>query len=471
MTGSGVEDPLHLAFLEARQATRADAILVLRRAESGHAVLTAWPEALSRHPDLIPSQILPVSGDVVSIEAAPSAVCAAICASAAYAAVIETDGLGQDCLIAFYWVSKPDVSHQSLVKVCEDIALQGRGWAAPAWRGSGVDALGEILDELPVALVLLDETSGDLTANAAARALFSLPSARAPISATLECFRAAGVVGEGPVEGGREDLQIRGRFYTMSILPLGQMGRPGVLWVFFDVTERRAAQQRRAQAKRDALLAEVAGGVGHEFNNLLARVICLAEALQTPDAGPTATANAEAVIEAAEGGAEIVRRLMTYAGSAVAEVEPVPLAPLLAGWRGACSAGLPECIVEPPEGEVLADRDLLSAMFDELAENARKAGASRLRVRAVAHPDPQVLVLQLEDDGPGMTAEVLARATDPFFTTAPVGQGSGLGLSMIRGAMKRFGGNLGLISQHGRGVTAALHFRRPSRAADVVGTP
>ena len=108
-------------------------------------------------------------------------------------------------------------------------------------------------------------------------------------------------------------------------------------------------------------------------------------------------------------------------------------------------------------------------MFDELAENARRAGASRLVIRNVPQADPQSLVLDVEDNGPGMTADVLARANDPFFTTAPVGQGSGLGLSMIRGAMTRFGGGFALGSPLGRGVTATLRFRRPSCADQRTG--
>lgn len=463
-----VEPPLHLAFLEARRITGAAAILIMRRIEAGEVILTASPEVLSRHPDPVRVPGLPPPGRVAPVEAAPAAVCTAIAATVTHAAVIETTALGGDCFALFYWISEPDILPERLVSICDDLAREGRSWAEPAWRGSGVDALGEILDDLPVALVLLDETGGDLTANAAARALFKLPSARAPLSAAFDRFRAAGLEGEAGTGGGRDDLQIDGRLYAMSILPLGRMGRPGVLWAFFDVTARRAAEHGRAQAKRDALLAQVAGGVGHEFNNLLARIICLAEAIQTPAADPAAGAIAEAVIEAAEGGAEMVRRLMTYAGSAVSDTEPVALTPLLAKWRLAGDMR-PDRVVEGADGDVLADPDLLAAVFDELAENARRAGASRLVIRNVPQADPQSLVLDVEDNGPGMTADVLARATDPFFTTAPVGQGSGLGLSMIRGAMTRFGGGFALGSPLGGGVTATLRFRRPSCADQQTG--
>lgn len=336
------------------------------------------------------------------------------------------------------------------------------------WSRNGAEVLAEIIDELPTPLLYLFENEKEVVANAAARDLFGIP-ASAAVQAVLATVGPAGTpfrpeefVAEGRPRG---DLRIGDRRFACSARPVAARDRPGVLWTFLDVTAQRAAEQERARAKRTAAIAQVSPSVVHDLNNLLARIICLAENLQVPGAAPEVETGAEALITEVEGGAELLRRMATCADIPIATLEAADLGDLIVRWREAQSPDEPTRIVDVAGGRVMVDEDLFHAVLDELAANARRAGATQVFISQIPSSTTDPVLIQVEDDGPGMSSDMMVTAAAPFFSSRPTGEADGLGLAMARNLMARFGGALTLSSPPDKGLTATLHLRSADGAA------
>ncbi|MCW8086667.1 hybrid sensor histidine kinase/response regulator [Sabulicella glaciei] len=253
----------------------------------------------------------------------------------------------------------------------------------------------------------------------------------------------------------------------------------------------QATQARLAQAQRMEALGQLAGGIAHDFNNVLQAVQGGAGLIERrPGEAASVHRLARMVVEAAERGASITRRLLAFARRGDLRAEPVEAAPLLADMaeilRHTLGTGI-ELRVEAPEGlpPLLADKGQLETVLVNLATNARDAmdGQGRLTLSAATDspredgaPGRPVTLragsyvrLSVSDTGTGMSPEIVARATEPFFTTKPPGQGTGLGLAIVRGFAEQSGGALGIESASGRGT--AVHLWLPLAEAEASGEP
>ena len=246
-----------------------------------------------------------------------------------------------------------------------------------------------------------------------------------------------------------------------------------------EAAAREAAQARLAQARRLEALGQLAGGVAHDFANVLQAVQGGARlAAERLERDPGAARHLLGLVgDAARRGASVTRRLLAFARRGELRVAPVDavallreLGEVLAHTLG--GAGL-SVRVEAGPGlpPVLADRGELEAVLVNLATNARDAmprgGALTLAATAEtvadgAAPRPaglrpgRYVRLAATDTGNGMDPATLARAAEPFFTTKPEGEGTGLGLAMARDFAEQAGGGLGLASEPGRGTTVTL---------------
>jgi PAS domain S-box-containing protein len=248
-----------------------------------------------------------------------------------------------------------------------------------------------------------------------------------------------------------------------------------------DVTERREAQHALEQA-REALfqsqkmdaLGQLTGGIAHDFNNLLTAILGSLELVRKrlPD-DPRTVPLVDNAIQAAQRGAALTQRMLAFARRQDLDREPIDLGALVRGMADLLQRSLGPSI---PVGvhfpltlaRVLADANQLEMALLNLAVNARDATpdggpltiAAREETVGQGHPSNlkpgHYVCLSVTDTGQGMDETTLARATEPFFTTKDVGQGTGLGLSMVHGVTDQMGGRLVLRSRIGEGTTAEL---------------
>jgi signal transduction histidine kinase/CheY-like chemotaxis protein len=255
-----------------------------------------------------------------------------------------------------------------------------------------------------------------------------------------------------------------------------------------EVAARELAQEKAAHAERLAALGQLAGGVAHDFNNVLQAVGGSAALIERHPADADQVRDlAHRVADAVERGGAISRRLLAFARRDVLSAETVDvadmfreLAELLAPTIGR-SIDLRIELAEPALA-VLADHRQLETVLVNLAANARDAikGAGGLTFAAAGEvvadgAGPPGLApgryvrISLTDTGAGMDEATLSRAVEPFFTTKPRGKGTGLGLSMAKGFAEQSEGAFSIVSAPGRGSTATLWLpqaERPGRIAE-----
>ena len=244
-----------------------------------------------------------------------------------------------------------------------------------------------------------------------------------------------------------------------------------------EVAARQAAQARAAHAERLQALGQLAGGIAHDFNNVLQAVSGAAGLIERqPENQAGIRRWARRAIDAAERGAAITRRLLTFGRRADLRAEALDAAALLGGLREILIHTLGAAIevrlrLETDLPPLRADKGQLETVLVNLATNARDAmpAGGQLTLAAgtelvsagardhIAGLAPGYYVrLTVADTGTGMDAATLARADEPFFTTKGVGNGTGLGLPMARGFAEQSGGALSIESCLGKGTTVTL---------------
>jgi signal transduction histidine kinase/ActR/RegA family two-component response regulator len=251
--------------------------------------------------------------------------------------------------------------------------------------------------------------------------------------------------------------------------------------------EQRRLQARDAQRQKLEALGQLAGGIAHDFNNVIQAVRSGAGLIQRRGTDPAAARLARMIEQAAERGAAVTRRLLAFARRGELQAEAVDAQAVLADVGEVLAHTLGanvrvEAVAEAELPALLADKGQLEAVLLNLATNARDAmpDGGELTLGAAAEDVPpapphpmglrpgRYVRLDVSDTGVGMGPEVLARATEPFFTTKPEGRGTGLGLAMARGFAEQSGGGLAIRSAPGRGTTVSLWVpvARSGRAAD-----
>ncbi|MCH8999577.1 MAG: response regulator [Proteobacteria bacterium] len=244
-----------------------------------------------------------------------------------------------------------------------------------------------------------------------------------------------------------------------------------------DITERKRLEGQLRQAQKMEAVGQLTGGVAHDFNNLLGVILGNAELLE--DRLGVDDKQVQAVIRAAGRGAELTQRLLAF--SRLQPLQPKALDPaaLIAGLSDLLSRTLGETIsIEIKSAADLwmarADPGQLESALLNLAINSGQAmpGGGTLTIETAnatideaaaaannAEPGAYVMVA-VTDTGTGMTDEVMERAFEPFFTTKDVGEGSGLGLSMVYGFAQQSGGFVSIESEADRGTTLRLYLPR-----------
>ena len=261
-----------------------------------------------------------------------------------------------------------------------------------------------------------------------------------------------------------------------------------------DITERIKSQHDLEQA-REALfqsqkmdaIGQLTGGVAHDFNNLLMAILGSLELAKKrlPD-DPQITRLLDNAIQGAQRGSVLTQRMLSFARRQSLEPKSIDLPALMGNLiellQRSIGAGvrietdLPRSL--PP---ILADENQLELALLNLTVNARDASPEGAVIRIEARdqtlktenpvglPAGRYVRVSVADQGEGMDAETLTRATEPFFTTKGVGKGTGLGLSMVHGMAEQIGGRFALKSSPGRGTTAEIWI--PAATANEAAQP
>ncbi|HNB26976.1 MAG TPA: PAS domain-containing protein [Alphaproteobacteria bacterium] len=261
-----------------------------------------------------------------------------------------------------------------------------------------------------------------------------------------------------------------------------------IIGVLQDVTEAKLHETQIAQAQKMEAIGGLTGGVAHDFNNLLTVIIGNLEALASRLRDqPQLLELTEAAIGAAERGATLTKRLLAFARRQPLSPQPTDLSRLLTDLLPLLNRSVGPLIevaikAAPDLPRALVDPNQLENAILNLANNARDAmpRGGRLSISvdfvewaaeedggldAGEHRAAPYLRISVTDTGVGMTRETLERAVEPFFTTKPVGQGTGLGLSMVYGLAKQSRGHLRIYSEPGIGTTIRLFLPVATEAA------
>lgn len=251
-----------------------------------------------------------------------------------------------------------------------------------------------------------------------------------------------------------------------------------------DLSERRDAQialekTREAffHAQKMEAIGQLTGGVAHDFNNLLSAIIgSLDLAERRAAAGADFSKFLQNARLAAERGATLTQRMLSFARKQELKLESVDLAKSVRNMADLMARTLGgETLVETRFEDDLpparADAAQLELALLNLIVNARDAMPSGGQILISARQDcgdeGSYVVLAVTDDGEGMDAETLRKATEPFFTTKGVGRGTGLGLPMVLGLAEQCGGRLVLHSEPGKGTSAELWLKVATEKAEV----
>jgi PAS domain S-box-containing protein len=238
----------------------------------------------------------------------------------------------------------------------------------------------------------------------------------------------------------------------------------------------KAAEEALRHAQKMEAVGQLTGGIAHDFNNLLQGIV---GALQLSDMriaegrlDGLARYNAQAQ-HCAERAAALTHRLLAFSRRQALDPKPVRANELILGMEPLLRRTLGESIrleldLAPDLSLTLCDPNQLDSAILNLAINARDAmpDGGLLTISSVnttglsGRADAEAICISVTDTGTGMPPEVAARAFDPFYTTKPLGQGTGLGLSMIYGFMRQSGGEAKISSQVGTGTTVSLRLER-----------
>ncbi len=264
-----------------------------------------------------------------------------------------------------------------------------------------------------------------------------------------------------------------------------------VVFTFVDITslkqaqaQQRVLEQQLAQSHKMEALGTLAGGVAHDFNNILAAILGNADlARQDLEPGSPARESLHEISSAARRGRELVRQILAFSRQQPMSRTPVCLREVVAETSRLLRTALTPQIqltvdVERDVPAIRADATQLGQVLINLGTNAIHAlggrpGRIEYRVGRMSREDVRLpaevaqlcaetgvdaVCVSVSDNGCGMDATTLRRVFEPFFTTKPVGQGTGLGLPVVLGIVQAHGGAIGVASQPGVGTTFDLFF-------------
>ena len=379
---------------------------------------------------------------------------------------------------------------------------EDRNVPAPYVSADSLHVTGQVVMNLPLAMALVDDKGQFLVRNDAFRVTVGrddaatdsidsmvVPEARQSIRDAFERVLAT-----------REPVEISAAMpcrpdekqaILIQAIPSG-IGFSAVVSMR-DIREQLRVEAQVAAATRMQAVGQLAGGVAHDFNNILTAVLMLTDQLLSRH--PETSPDHDALSEIRRNGlraAALVEQLLAFARQQPQRQELLDIAVLVDGLRPLVSqlvgpAIMVEIVAAPMASAVLADPSQIEQVIVNLAVNARDAmdGNGHLNIHVVdvrgnaiaaeGHriiPHVDHVRIDVIDTGTGIPPEIAGKIFEPFFTTKPMGQGTGLGLSTVYGIVKQSGGYVfAMPHPDGRGTKFSIYLPALPKAADVAPTP
>lgn len=272
----------------------------------------------------------------------------------------------------------------------------------------------------------------------------------------------------------------------VSLNRINNLNEPLLMAIVRDLTNRRKVEKEREslraqlnQAQKMEAIGTLAGGIAHDFNNLLQIILGYSDLiLRKKEEWDHDYESAKAIKSASERGRDLVQRILTFSSNCEAKLAPIDLNSQIVRINDLLQRTIPKMIEIhldladrlPP---VFADETQIEQILLNLAVNAQYAmksgGKLTISTCAVALDDTfchsysdmspgQHILLTVSDTGHGIGEQILDRIFEPFFTTKAQGEGTGLGLSMVFGIVKSYGGHIVCSSKPNVGTSFMLYF-------------
>ena len=249
-----------------------------------------------------------------------------------------------------------------------------------------------------------------------------------------------------------------------------------------DITEHMETEEQLRQVQKMEAIGTLAGGIAHDFNNILAAILGYAELANLDiDEGSQAKYNLRQSLKATHRAKDLVQQILSFSHRGKQERKPLDIRPIMEEGLKFLRSSLPTTIeirreMEEDLGTIEADPTQVHQILMNLCTNAAHAMDERggmLLVslgkvtvdRATSAAAPGIepgsyLRLRVSDTGHGMPPEMMKRIFEPYFTTKEVGKGTGLGLAVVHGIVKSYGGGITVSSEPGKGSTFDVYLPR-----------
>ncbi|GGI08212.1 PAS domain-containing hybrid sensor histidine kinase/response regulator [Egicoccus halophilus] len=382
-------------------------------------------------------------------------------------------------------------SEQGLAVYFQDVTDQRRNRVELEARGAQLAEQAALLDAAQDAIVVRDLDGRVGYWNRGAERIYGFTADEAQGRPVCELLGLDGVVHERALE----ELHRSGHFFDELVqtakdgteltvqarwtLLRDEEGVPvSVLGIETDVTDRKRMEQQFLRAQRMESIGHLAGGIAHDLNNALAPILMGVALLSQDEDDPQRQHLLQMMAGSAEHGAQMVRQVLSFARGVDGRREAVAVDDVLERVRRICVDTFPKSITVTAEVAedllpVVGDPTQIQQVLVNLCVNARDAMPEGGELTLRAHNGGSVpangpaVVLQVTDTGSGIPPEVVTKMFDPFFSTKPQGEGTGLGLSTSAVIVDSHGGDIEVESEEGLGTTFTI--RLPAEEADTAG--
>lgn len=272
------------------------------------------------------------------------------------------------------------------------------------------------------------------------------------------------------------------RWLQMNAVQIDWNKKPAALCIIRDITDAKHLENQLAQAQKMQAIGTLAGGIAHDFNNILAAIlgyteICRLKATQADDLHR----DLDQIFKAGERAKDLVKQILTFSHQSENVKKPMEIKYCIKETLNLLKATIPSNIqirhdIQPVSAIVMADPTQIQRIVMNLCTNAAHAmqetgGILEISLRNVEFDQTSAgihkqlepgayVALTVSDTGQGMTTETLQRIFEPYFTTKKLGEGTGLGLSVVHGIVQKLNGVIKVYSEIGSGSTFNIYLPR-----------